>query len=152
MTVHSVACKCCGAVVEGELYHLGFSDMGCMYCDSCPRVMLLKDHTLAARNGINRPQLQAGDPGWEYYDRHLLPYYAQFEALFKSCTCGGRFRVSAAPRCPLCNGPILGISPEADKPSTWHKGHVFVTVGALTDAEWLDGTQSIAPTRGVRPP
>lgn len=137
MTAHSVTCKCCRGIVEGELYHLGFSDMDCMYCDSCPRVLLLKDRTLAGRIGVNWPHLRAGDQGWEYYDRHLLPYYTKFEALFKPCTCGGSFRAGATPRCPLCNGPILGASLEADKPSTWRKGYVFVTVGSFTDAKWL---------------
>lgn len=137
MTAHSVTCKSCEAHIKGELYHLGFSDMDCMYCDSCPRVLLLKDHTLAERHGIKRPNLQPGDPGWEYYNRHLLPYYARSEALFKPCDCGGYFRASAAPRCPCCNGLVVSVVPLADQPSTWHKEHVFVTIGSFADIERL---------------
>jgi hypothetical protein len=148
MTAHSVTCKCCSSLVRGELFHLGFSDMDCMYCDSCPRVLLLKDHTLADRNGIHWPNLQPGAPGWEYYDRHLLPYYARLEALFKPCSCGGTFRVSAAPRCPSCNASLLGAAPEADKPSTWRKGHVFVSVGCFDDIEWLNDAQPITAADG----
>lgn len=144
MTSHSVTCKSCEAQVQGELYHLGFSDMDSMYCDSCPRVLLLKDHTLAERHGIKWPQLQAGDPGWEYYNRHLLPYYARFEALFKPCVCAGHFRASAAPRCPKCNGFLVGVASPIDQPSTWlHKGHVFITLESFTDTEWLSAVQPV---------
>ena len=152
MTAHSVICKSCGANVEGELYHLGFSDMDCMYCDSCPRVLLLKDYTLAERHGINWPQLQPGDPGWEHYNRHLIPYYARFEALFKPCVCGGHFRASAAPRCPSCNGFLAGVAPPADQPSTWHKGHVFITLGSFTDTEWLNAQPGAPEGRSAGKP
>lgn len=137
MTAHSYTCKNCSAEIHGQLYHLGFSEMDCMYCDSCPRVLLLKEYDLAQKHGINWPNLQPGDQGWEYYNRHLLPYYAKFEALFKSCVCGGRFRACAVARCPHCNGFISGSAPPADQPSTWRKGHVFVTLGSVTDSEWL---------------
>lgn len=137
MTSHSLTCKCCDTEVQGELYHLGFSDMDCMYCDSCPSVLLLKEQMLATKNGIEWPNLQPGDLGWEYYNRYLLPYYARFEALFKPCRCGGHYRASAAPRCPKCNGLLAEYAPPTDKPSLWQKGHVFVTVGSVTDSEWL---------------
>lgn len=137
MTSHSVTCKSCDTEIHGELYHLGFSNMDCMYCDSCPSVLLLKDHQLATKNGIKWPNLQPGDSGWEYYNRHLLPYYARFEALFKPCPCGGHYRASAAPRCPTCNGLLFENAPPLDKPSMWHKGHVFVTASSVTDSEWL---------------
>lgn len=152
MTAHSVICKSCEARIEGELYHLGFSDMDCMYCDSCPRVLLLKDYTLAERHGIKWPQLQPGDPGWEFYNRHLLPYYARFEALFKPCVCGGHFRASAAPRCPSCNGFLFGVAPPADQPSTWHKGHVFITLGSFTDTEWLNAQPGAPEGRSAGKP
>lgn len=138
MTIHSLTCKSCDAHVTGELYHLGFSDMDCMYCDSCPRVLLLKDHSLAERYGIKWPHLQPGDIGWENYNRHLLPYYARLEALFKPCICSGRFKASAAARCPKCNNFLAGAAPPADQPSRWQsKGHVFMTLGSVIDTEWL---------------
>src|SRR5689334_10066 len=100
MTAHHQICKSCGVDVTGELFHLGFSDMECMYCDSCPRVLLLKDPMLDQRCNLIFPNLHAGDPGWEEYDRHLIPYYERREALFRPCECGGRFRACALPRCP----------------------------------------------------
>ena len=140
MTTHSHTCKSCNARVEGELYHLGFSNMDCMYCDSCPRVLLLKDHTLAKKHGIDRPHLQPGDPDWEPYNRHLLPYYENFARLFKPCVCGGHFRAWATPRCPQCNDFLVGEAPPADQPSMWdNKGHVFVTKGSFIDTDWLVG-------------
>lgn len=137
MTKHTVICKCCNAEVEGEIYHLGFSNMDCMYCDSCPRVLLLKDHNLAEINGIRWPRLQPGDPDWECYDRHLLPYHEKFEELFRRCSCGGRFRASAVPRCPARNGFLGGSAAPIDQPSKWHKGYVFITLGSVEDVEWL---------------
>lgn len=157
MTAHSFTCKCCGAHVAGELYHLGFSDMDCLYCDSCPKVLLLKEPRLAEKHGIIWLNLQPGDPGWQYYNRHLLPYYAKFEALFKPCACGGHFKASAVPRCPKCNGFLAGVAPPADQPSTWSKRHVFVTIGSVTDAEWLNDAQQAVqgptspPSAGPRP-
>jgi hypothetical protein len=143
MTVHSLTCKNCNANVAGELLHLGFSDMDCMYCDSCPRVLLVKDHSLAEKHGIKWPHFQPGDAGWEYYNRHLLPYYARFEALFKPCVCGGHFKASASPRCPKCNDFLAGTAPPTDQPSTWqHKRHVFITLGSVADTEWLRDAQS----------
>lgn len=53
MTAHSYTCKNCSSEVQGELYHLGFSDMDCMYCDSCPRVLLLKEYNLQRGTEFN---------------------------------------------------------------------------------------------------
>jgi len=135
MTAHIVKCVNCGTEVHGELYHLGFSNMECMYCDSCPRVLLLKDPTFYKRHEIEWPNLHAGDKGWEPYDRHLLPVYKKLESLFKPCVCGGGYRASSLPRCPACNEFILGGMVHEDKPVYWHMRHVFVTVGAVTDTE-----------------
>lgn len=135
MTAHTVKCVHCGTEAHGELYHLGFSDMECMYCDSCPRVLLLKEPGFYERHGIKWPNLQAGDKGWEPYNRHLLPLYEKLEALFKPCACGGRYRAKALPRCPKCNEYLLGGVVHDDKPVHWHMGHVFVTLGSVTDIE-----------------
>lgn len=137
MTKHTQECKSCGKDSEGEIYHMGFSDMSCMYCDSCPRVLLLKDGNLLKKNGIEWPNLQPGDEGWEYYNRHLLPIYEKLESLFKSCECGGHFRAWAAPRCPKCNDYLSAVEPEPDKPSKWYSKYVFVTVGSYNDIEHL---------------
>ena len=137
MTKHTQTCKACGKESTGELYHLGFSDMDCMYCDSCPNVLLLTDPEILERNEIQWPHLQPGDDGWEYYDRHLVPTYERIERLFKPCHCGGRFRAWALPRCPNCNEFIFGAEPQQDKPVTWKHRYVFVTVGSVADKDHL---------------
>jgi hypothetical protein len=137
MTSHIQICKCCNKESKGEIYHLGFSDMDCMYCDSCPSVLLLKDGNILKDNGIVWPNLQPSDKGWEYYDRHLLPMYAKFESLFKPCNCGGRYRAWAVPRCSICNDYLFGVKPEPDKPTMWPSKYVFVTVGSVNDNEHL---------------
>uniref|UniRef100_UPI001E5733D3 hypothetical protein n=1 Tax=Marinimicrobium alkaliphilum TaxID=2202654 RepID=UPI001E5733D3 len=139
MTKHIQECKSCGQKSEGELYHLGFSDMDCMYCDSCPRVLLLKDRDFLKKKGIVWPSLLPGDEGWEHYNRHLFPLYEKLESLFKPCECGGRFRAWAVARCSQCNDYLFGVAPEPDKPSMWHSKYVFVTVGSYNDIEQLNG-------------
>jgi hypothetical protein len=138
MTKHIQTCKSCGKDSEGELYHLGFSGMGCMYCDSCPSVLLLKDDGLPKRNGISWLILNPEDEGWMPYNRHLIPSYRKFESLFKSCPCGGRYRTWAVPRCMECNNFLFGYAPEQDNPVTWqNKRYVFITMGSVTDAEQI---------------
>ncbi len=107
--------------------------MECMYCDSCPRVLLLRDPGFFARYGMEWRNLQAGDKGWEPYNRHLLPTYEKLEGLFKPCVCGGTYRASALPRCPKCNEFMLVGEVHEDEPVRWDIRHVFVTVGSVTD-------------------
>lgn len=137
MSKHYQECESCGNKAGGELYHLGFSDISCMYCDSCPRVLLLTDRSLLQQNGIEWPNLQAGDKGWDYYNRHLLPAYKKLESLFRPCDCGGSFRAWAPPRCPICNDYLSGTAPEPDKPSKWGSKYVFITLESYNDIEHL---------------
>src|SRR5687768_6742272 len=137
MTAHTETCEACGQTVEGEIYHLGFSDMAALYCSSCPRVLLLKDWTLLDRNGIKSPNLMAHDPGFQPYDRHLLSYFEQIEALFRPCQCGGHYRYMNSPRCPHCNGLLRGDCYE-DKPILKERDcYVFVTASSVDDHECL---------------
>lgn len=137
MARHVQTCRSCGEDVEGELYHLGFSDFDCMYCDSCPRVLLLRDHDLAKRNGIEWPNLKPEDAGWEPWNQHLLPVYKKIEDLFRPCLCGGRFRFMAPPRCPMCNEHIFGKGYE-DKPiARQNEGYAFITIGSVCDKDQI---------------
>ena len=126
MTKHTQVCASCNSEVSGELYHLGFSDMEAIYCNSCPNVLLIKDLEFYEKNGVNFPNLMAGDKGWEEYNRHLLPYFKEAEKHFPLCSCGGRYEYMAAPRCPKCNEYILGKGHE-DKPVYRNIRHVFIT-------------------------
>jgi hypothetical protein len=74
---------------------------------------------------------------FEFYNRHLLPYYAQVEALFRPCVCGGQYGYLNPPRCPVCSGLLRGDCYE-DKPILKQRdGFVFVTIGSVDDREQL---------------
>ena len=137
MTAHKAKCRNCGEQVSGEIYHLGFSDMQALYCSSCPKVLLLKDFKLFERNEIKWLNLKASDPGFQYFDRHLLPVFKQIEDLFRRCSCGGYYGYMNPPRCPKCNGLFLGDIYE-DKPVLKSRDkYVFVTAGSVNDAEQI---------------
>ena len=130
MTKHIQSCKSCSSEVEGELYHLGFSDMESVYCSSCPNVLLIKDRDFFERNGVEIPRLLAGDSGWMEYDKHLLPYYEKAEKLLPDCECGGDFKFMAPPRCPKCNNYLSGKDYD-NKPYYRNNKHAFVTTGSI---------------------
>lgn len=126
MSSHSQTCKSCNAEITGDLYHLGLSHLDAVNCERCPNVLLLKVPQFYQENGITFPALLPGDDGWEPYDRHLLPCFEQAEYYFPLCSCGGRFRYMAAPRCPDCNGYLSGRGYD-DKPALRDTHYVFVT-------------------------
>jgi hypothetical protein len=133
MTEHVTNCRSCGAAVSGEVYHLGFSQMDALYCSTCPRVLLLKDRSLLERRGISFPSLDISSAGAQPYCRHVLPTFAQIEALFDPCQCGGHFKYMNPPRCPKCFGLLLGDIYE-DKPILkFNDGYVFVTAGSIDE-------------------
>lgn len=126
MTHHIQKCECCGTSVEGELYHVGFSDMEALYCERCPNVLLIKDQNFYKKIGVEFPNLVAGDKGWEEYNRHLLPYFEAVERHLPLCPCGSHFKYMAAPRCPKCHDYMFGRGYE-DKPVLRNARHVFVS-------------------------
>lgn len=137
MTEHTAKCEACGESVSGEIYHLGFSDMEALYCSSCPKVLLMKDHNLLESVGIKWLNLEPGDAGWQEYGRHVLPVYEKIENLFNPCECGGVYRYMNPPRCPRCQGLLRGDMYE-DKPVLKNRdGYVFVTTGSVDDVEQL---------------
>jgi hypothetical protein len=137
MTAHTAPCQACGERILGEIFHLGFSDMDALYCSSCPSVLLLKDGRILERHGITWPDVDASKPGFQFYCRHLLPVFAQIEALFRPCACGGHYGFMNPPRCPQCLGLLRGDVYE-DKPILkLNDGYVFVTVGSVDDRTQL---------------
>jgi len=133
MSAHAAVCQACHREVQGEIFHLGFSDMDALYCSKCPKVLLLKDWRLPQRRGILPPT----EREFQYYSRQWLPYYAKVEALFRPCACGGHYGYMNPPRCPLCNGLLRGDCYE-DKPILKQRdGYVFVCAGSVNDSEQL---------------
>jgi hypothetical protein len=137
MSTYVVRCEACGKDIEGEIHHLGFSNMDALYCSSCPRVLFLKTPGLLERFGIKRPGMGQAQPGFLPFLRHLLPFYEKVEALFLPCECGGHYRYMNSPRCPKCNGLLRGDL-YGDKPiAKVTDGYALVTVGAVDDVDKL---------------
>ena len=97
--------------------------MDAVYCASCPNVLLLKDR-------MNFPSLMAGDNGWQEYDKHLLPYFAEAEKTFPKCICGSTFKFMAVPKCPKCKGSLIAKSYD-NKPSYRIQSYAFVSTGSI---------------------
>jgi hypothetical protein len=80
-------------------YHAGFGDVGFLYCDRCPNLVVFS----------------AFDPVYEDIVGSVNPWMLNFfqkwkvERQLERCSCGGRFRFGAEPRCPLCNVEIPSI-------------------------------------------
>lgn len=86
-------------IAQKYQYHAGFSNQGFLYCDSCPNLVVFSsyDQRYTKIVGSRHP--------WTLGDADLR----SVEGQLKPCTCGGRFRFQAPPRCPLCNAPIREI-------------------------------------------
>ncbi len=137
MNTHTETCDSCGASVNGETYHRGFSQMEALYCSKCPRVLLLKDWELLKRHGIEFPSLDISAPGSQSYCRHVLPTFRRIEALFRPCQCGGRYGYLNPPRCPMCAGLLRGDTYE-DKPIlNFNDGYVFISIGSVDDRDQI---------------
>lgn len=114
-----IRCPACHDTFHNEQpyeYHMGFSNVGVLYCESCPNLLVFSsfDPTYISLIGNRHPW---GLPGsdLQVIENHL-----------RSCPCGGRFRFDASPRCPLCNWRIRQIL--RDK---WH----YVETGRVFDSE-----------------
>lgn len=102
----SYECEHCGTLLSNEYpqsIHAGFSNLGFMYCNKCPNLLL-----------------------WESYDNvyieligHKHPWTLTEEEKRKvednaiKCECGGKFQFDAKPRCPECNNEIPDILPSS---------------------------------------
>jgi hypothetical protein len=82
-------CEHCGRFYRYSLWHSGFGDNSYAYCDQCGMLAIVSysDPQVARLPPLSSQYLEI-DESWEQY---LLP-----------CTCGGRFRKGASPRCPFC--------------------------------------------------
>jgi hypothetical protein len=105
-------------------YHSGFSDMGFLYCDSCPNTFVFS----SCNKSYNR---FAGEKHpWSLNAREKR----NLEKHIRPCSCGGRFRFSAFPRCPHCGKDLSSLLPD-----TIH----FIIVGQKFDGDkendlWLE--------------
>lgn len=97
-----ICCPVCNVsfhIDQPYQYHAGFGNQGFLYCDSCPNLVVF---------GSYDPEyvkiIQSKHP-WTLNEAEK----ERVESRLRHCSCGGRFRFTAAPRCPLCNAPIPSI-------------------------------------------
>jgi hypothetical protein len=81
-------CEHCQQQFEYWLFHCGFADFVYAYCDSCGMTATL---SMRDKRMPNLPNCMGQQE-----------MCAEMEAYVQPCTCGGRFRRGAAPRCPHC--------------------------------------------------
>jgi hypothetical protein len=85
-------------------YHAGFGNVGFLYCDSCPNLVVFGSFDPDYRKIVGR----------KVHPWVLGPFKRwRVERRLKPCSCGGHFRFGAKPRCPLCNQAIPSILPDA---------------------------------------
>lgn len=115
MARYSDRCPACHREVGVERFHAGFGDQGFMYCD--------RDSTILTWDSL--------DPSWTSLVGEVHPWMlspeqkAEVEGVAPGCPCGGRFRFSNVPHCPLCSAPVPSLSPG---------GAYFVVLGDRIDA------------------
>ena len=102
----TMQCPACHAnlrdLVKGP-YHSGFSNVAALYCDTCAKTLVI---------GSYDPKYQALTPGkqpWCLSEDEKL----RVENHIKPCSCGGRFRFGAFPRCPVCLASISALLPDS---------------------------------------
>jgi hypothetical protein len=85
-------CEECARTFHYTLVHNGFAETAYAYCDTCG--------TLALLSGWYE-KIPAGAPL-----RPRGPIGRETEPWLQPCSCGGRFRREASPRCPHCMSPL----------------------------------------------
>src|SRR6185436_11116496 len=78
------------------LIHNGFNESAYAYCDRCG--------TTALFNGYSDPVPKDVNVGFHG------PLRPDAERLVQPCACGGRFRGTAAPRCPHCTTELSAVA------------------------------------------
>lgn len=114
-----ITCPTCGKVIklrQKRLYHAGFSNLGFLYCDTCPSILEFSayNQNYIRIVGDKHPWMLNPDEKKKLED-HLAP-----------CKGGGRFRFEAYPRCPFCNGNLASFIPD--------KIH-FLEIGDVIDGD-----------------
>jgi len=99
MDINCPKCNQTFRVKQKYPYHQGFGNVGFLYCDSCPTLVVFSsfDPSYTDMVGQVHPCMLSS-----FKKRRV-------ERKLNSCSCGGRFRFKAVPRCPLCKEPIPSI-------------------------------------------
>jgi hypothetical protein len=142
-----IICEQCEQQYCYALLHAGFSDSAYAYCDACGM--------LATLNGWNpKMKMLPENVGWHH------EINAEVEPFLGPCSCGGRFRKGASPRCPRCKstlsadfvaGQIERNAPGTAKGWRWQRSWSGLYCVAIEDPEH-PGTLQITkdPLRGAQ--
>ncbi|MBI5300160.1 MAG: hypothetical protein HY877_07725 [Deltaproteobacteria bacterium] len=84
-------------------YHAGFSDVGFLYCNMCPTLLLFRAYDLEFEKLVGETKVP-----WSL----ILTEKKKVEDNLKPCPCGGHFRFDAYPRCPYCNQNVQSLLPD----------------------------------------
>jgi hypothetical protein len=84
-------------------YHAGFSNVGFLYCEACPNLVVF--------SSFDRRYAKIVDQVHPWVLNFIEKRKVERELM--PCSCGGRFRFRAKPRCPLCNKSIPAILPDS---------------------------------------
>jgi len=88
----SGVCESCQKTFQYYLIHCGFNESAYAYCDACGCTLLID---LPFQEPGYRADLQAQG----LVSRHT-------EKWLDRCSCGGRFKAGASPRCPHCKSEL----------------------------------------------
>jgi hypothetical protein len=100
-----ITCPNCGRVInlrQKSLYHAGFSNMGFLYCDTCPSILEFStfNPNYTRIVGDKHPWM-LNEEEKRLLEEHLAP-----------CPRGGHFRFDAYPHCPYCNNSLASLIPD----------------------------------------
>lgn len=102
----NLKCPHCGKNIRLKQkypYHAGFSDVGFLYCNTCPTILILEVYGLGFKELFGKTKLP-----WSLTSQEKK----KVEDHLKPCPCGGRFRFDAYPRCPHCNNNVQSLLPD----------------------------------------
>lgn len=129
-------CAHCSARFGYFLVHNGFNDSAYAYCDTCGKTAILSGWAKNIPADVGLPMHQPITPAIE---THL-----------DACSCGGRFRAHASPRCPHCRYLLdaAGLTAEIEQnaPGTkggwrwqqdWSGVYAIVIENRMTQDNWV---------------
>ncbi|MFH0732288.1 MAG: hypothetical protein V2A72_05140 [Candidatus Omnitrophota bacterium] len=86
-------CDNCSKKFKFRLIHNGFNESSYAYCDKCGKTTFFYEHYLKIPNKCK----------WFFMRKERYEKINEkLEKFIKRCSCGGKFKKSAKPRCPNC--------------------------------------------------
>jgi hypothetical protein len=152
-------CDKCRAKYEYQIIHNGFNDTAYAYCDTCGMTTFV--------GGWD----DTGKPATAPLKLHG-PIQPETEPWLQPCSCGGRFRHDASPRCPHCSTALSAqaatsfIERNAEGTRSgwrwqrsWSGMYCLIVAGSSTKNNWRAAPDAVAlplrlnpvPTKSVSP-